>query len=70
MKNKAAFDGSVGSSKEGGNLPRQGRRERALVTEEDVRAAYKAGETRLSHPAGAIITPLARDAARLYGIKL
>lgn len=43
---------------------------RALVTEEDVKAAYKAGETRLCHPLNAIITPLARDAARAYGITL
>jgi len=50
--------------------PAKGRRGRALVTEEDVRAAYKAGETRLYHPTDAIITPLARDAARSYGIKL
>ncbi|MDX1622487.1 MAG: hypothetical protein R3199_00695 [Gemmatimonadota bacterium] len=43
---------------------------RALISAEDVRAARRRRETRLSVPAGAIVTPLARDEASRWGIEL
>lgn len=43
---------------------------RPLVSADDVRAARKRRETRLVVPAGAIVTPLARDEAARYGIEL
>lgn len=43
---------------------------RPLVSADDVRAARKRRETRLDVPAGAIVTPLARDEAARWGIDL
>jgi uncharacterized cupin superfamily protein len=41
-----------------------------LVCAQDIRNARTAGQTRLVIPAGAVITPQARDDARSYGITL
>lgn len=43
---------------------------RPLISAEDVRTARQRRETRLSVPAGAIVTPLARDEANGWGIEL
>jgi len=48
----------------------QGKDERRLITEEDVKAAHAAGQTVITYAAGAIITPLARDAAWEYHIEI
>ena len=41
-----------------------------IITAQDIRDARKAGQTSLTHPADAIVTPQARDDARAYGIAL
>ncbi|MGH7564430.1 MAG: hypothetical protein ACREK5_08400 [Gemmatimonadota bacterium] len=43
---------------------------RPVVSAEDVRAARRRGETGLSVPQDAIVTPLARDEAERFGIEL
>jgi hypothetical protein len=43
---------------------------RPVVSADDVRAARRRGETDLSLPRGAIVTPLARDEAERFGIVL
>ena len=43
---------------------------RTLIRESDVVAAARAGSGSLAVPAGAVVTPLARDAAREKGIEL
>lgn len=43
---------------------------RPLVSADDVRDARKRRETRLTIPAAAIVTPLARDEAARWGIEL
>lgn len=43
---------------------------RPLVSADDVRDARKRRETRLTVPAAAIVTPLARDEAARWGIEL
>lgn len=43
---------------------------RPVVSADDVRAARRRGETGLSVPRGAIVTPLARDEAERFGIEL
>ncbi|MGH7588992.1 MAG: hypothetical protein ACRELU_10400 [Gemmatimonadota bacterium] len=43
---------------------------RSVVSANDVRAARRRGETGLSVPQGAIVTPLARDEAERFGIEL
>ena len=43
---------------------------RPVVSADDVRAAARTGELRLEIPAGAIVTPLARDEAARRGIEL
>ncbi len=43
---------------------------RPVVSAEDVRAAARKGDLRLELPAGAIVTPLARDEAARRGIEL
>ncbi len=43
---------------------------RVVVSAEDVRAARRAGDTRLTVPADALVTPLARDEAARWGIQL
>ncbi|MDR3050333.1 MAG: phosphate propanoyltransferase [Oscillospiraceae bacterium] len=43
---------------------------KGLISEGDVRAARNAGLKTLPVPAGALVTPLARDAARAWGITL
>jgi len=41
-----------------------------LITEDDVKAAQRAGARTIEHTKNTIITPLAKDAARQYGITL
>ena len=43
---------------------------RPVVSADDVRAAARKGDLRLELPAGAIVTPLARDEAARRGIEL
>ena len=43
---------------------------RPVLSAEDIRAAARKGELRLAVPAGAIVTPLARDEAVRRGIEL
>lgn len=43
---------------------------RPLISADDVRAARKRRETRLTVPADALVTPLARDEAARWGIEL
>ncbi|HUP18611.1 MAG TPA: hypothetical protein VM778_01525 [Gemmatimonadota bacterium] len=43
---------------------------RPVLSAADVRAARRRRETRLAVPAGAIVTPLARDEAARWGIEL
>lgn len=43
---------------------------RPVVSAEDVRAARRRRETQVEVPAGAIVTPLARDEAARWGIDL
>lgn len=42
---------------------------RVVITESDVLEAARAGRKQVEHPDGAIVTPLARDAARDRGIR-
>ena len=51
-------------------LPLKGKKERVLITEDDLKAARAAGQTVVIHDEDAIITPLARDAAWEYHIEL
>lgn len=48
----------------------QNKNERKFITEDDVKSARDAGQTIIVHDDDAIITPLARDAASEYHIKL
>lgn len=43
---------------------------RPVLSADDVRAAHRRREHRLTVPAGAIVTPLARDEAAKWGIEL
>ncbi len=43
---------------------------RPVFSADDVRAAHRRKETRVPVPAGAIVTPLARDEAARWGIEL
>ena len=62
----AAVDGRhpAPSPSQNGSSPRQ------VVTEDDVLAAGAAGRDELRLRAGALVTPLARDAARDKGVRL
>jgi len=44
--------------------------ELALVTEAEINEAYRSGRSRVRCAAGAIVTPLARDAARELGVEI
>lgn len=46
------------------------KKERRLITEDDVKAAHAAGQTSVPHDKNDIITPLAKDAAWELGIEL
>ena len=49
---------------------RRGSSGRAVVTEDDVVDAARAGRDRLVVPGGALVTPLARDTAKDRGVRL
>jgi putative phosphotransacetylase len=51
-------------------MPAKVKKERRLITEDDVKAAHAAGCTSVPHDENDIITPLAKDAAWELGIEL
>lgn len=51
-------------------MPAKAKKERRLITEDDVKAAHAAGFTSVTHDENDIITPLAKDAAWELGMEL
>ncbi len=62
--------GRAGSAGESRGRPERGATGRRLISAEDVRQAREAGADRLTLSAGGIVTPLACDLAREYGLRI